>query len=202
MPLHRLVTRASYFRRRCARRRAVHKSDLYGLTRRLAEAKPTAPTNQNRSPWFPMQTRPRRTQCGVGADDSFVTNAECERTRIPVAPLPQADHGAHLAGASSRFLCLSFFAAAKKVSAAPHRGNANRPLTMQGKARKPEQGKARKPEQGKAKAPGTLPKSAAGNKPPFNRRAPYCAATSPTATPQTAPDTHWRNSQNAKTPTA
>jgi hypothetical protein len=35
----------------------------------------------------------------------------------------------------SRFLCLSFFAAAKKVSAAPHRGNTNRPLTKQGKAK-------------------------------------------------------------------
>src|ERR1700747_2020333 len=56
------------------------------------------------------------------------------RTQIPDAPLPCADHGAHLAGASSRFLCLSFFAAAKKVSAAPHRGNTNRPLTIQGKA--------------------------------------------------------------------
>src|SRR5580658_7598509 len=42
--------------------------------------------------------------------------------------------GARLAGASSRFLCLSFFAAAKKVSAAPHRGNANRTLTNQEKA--------------------------------------------------------------------
>jgi hypothetical protein len=42
--------------------------------------------------------------------------------------------GTRLAGASSRFLCLSFFAAAKKVSAAPHRGNANRPLRKQGKA--------------------------------------------------------------------
>jgi hypothetical protein len=34
----------------------------------------------------------------------------------------------------SRFLCLSFFAAAKKVSAAPHRGNTNRPISIQGKA--------------------------------------------------------------------
>src|ERR1700756_5163977 len=66
------------------------------------------------------------------------------RTQIPDAPLPVADHGAHLAGASSRFLCLSFFAAAKKVSAAPHRGNTNRPLTMQGKAPKPEQGQSPK----------------------------------------------------------
>ncbi|ORC47776.1 hypothetical protein B2G74_21970, partial [Burkholderia sp. A27] len=31
----------------------------------------------------------------------------------------------------------TFFAAAKKVGAAPHRGNANRPLTNQGKAKKP-----------------------------------------------------------------
>jgi hypothetical protein len=29
---------------------------------------------------------------------------------------------------------LTFFAAAKKVSAAPHRGEANKPLTKQGKA--------------------------------------------------------------------
>ena len=32
---------------------------------------------------------------------------------------------------------LTFFAAAKKVSAAPHRGIANRPITMQGKANTP-----------------------------------------------------------------
>ncbi|SIN81239.1 hypothetical protein SAMN05444168_0511 [Paraburkholderia phenazinium] len=30
---------------------------------------------------------------------------------------------------------LTFFAAAKKVSAAPHRGEANRPIRMQGKAK-------------------------------------------------------------------
>jgi hypothetical protein len=32
---------------------------------------------------------------------------------------------------------LTFFAAAKKVSAAPHRGNTNRPKAKQGKAKKP-----------------------------------------------------------------
>ena len=31
MPVHKLVTRASYFRRRCARRRAIHKTDRYVL---------------------------------------------------------------------------------------------------------------------------------------------------------------------------
>ncbi|NML32865.1 hypothetical protein [Paraburkholderia antibiotica] len=35
----------------------------------------------------------------------------------------------------------TFFAAAKKVGAAPHRGNANRPKANQGKAKKPEQTK-------------------------------------------------------------
>jgi hypothetical protein len=44
----------------------------------------------------------------------------------------------------SGFLCLSFFAAAKKVSAAPHRGDANIPIRNQGKAKKPDQGKAKK----------------------------------------------------------
>ena len=67
------------------------------LLRCLAEAKPMAPTNLNRSWRFPMQTRPRRTQCGVGADDTFVTNAECARTRIPDVPLPLANYGSHLA---------------------------------------------------------------------------------------------------------
>src|SRR3984885_12471857 len=62
--------------------------------------------------------------------------------------------GTRLAGASSRFLCLSFFAAAKKVSAAPHRGNANRPLTMQGKAPRPE---PRTTSAAKAKNLKTLP---------------------------------------------
>ncbi|WP_162831286.1 hypothetical protein [Paraburkholderia caffeinilytica] len=48
----------------------------------------------------------------------------------------------------SRFLCLSFFAAAKKVSAAPHRGNANRPLTIQEMAPNPEPQNNHDPERG------------------------------------------------------
>ncbi|CAE6749368.1 hypothetical protein R69658_02641 [Paraburkholderia aspalathi] len=129
VPLHTPVTRASYFRRRCARRRAVHKTTRYVLTstpRHRAVARPCTaaavtvieghrrrgfsgecrsasprrsrrlPADLNRSLWFPMQTRPRRTQCGVGADEPLVTNAECARTRIPDAPLPMADHGPHL----------------------------------------------------------------------------------------------------------
>jgi hypothetical protein len=57
----------------------------------------------------------------------------------------------------------TFFAAAKKVGAAPHRGEANRPITMQGKANNPgkqHMGKANRPitMQGKPNAVGKQPK--------------------------------------------
>jgi hypothetical protein len=51
------------------------------------EAKPMAPTVPKRSSWFPMHTHPRRTQCGVGADERFVTGVEYAGARIPDAPL-------------------------------------------------------------------------------------------------------------------
>ena len=46
--------------------------------------------------------------------DSLVTNAECERTQIPDAPLPVAGCGARLAGASSRFLLLTSLCGGKE----------------------------------------------------------------------------------------
>src|ERR1700722_10610669 len=55
-----------------------------------------------------------------GTDSRCTTTATVRRPRL-------------WAGGPSRFLCLSFFAAAKKVSAAPHRGNANRPQPHQKK---------------------------------------------------------------------
>src|SRR5579859_4756551 len=61
-----------------------------------------------------------------GPDSRCTTTATVRGTRLRISGV-------------SRFLCLSFFAAAKKVSAAPHRGNANRPLTQQGKAKEPDQ---------------------------------------------------------------
>ncbi|WP_178368997.1 hypothetical protein [Paraburkholderia fungorum] len=48
---------------------------------------------------------------------------------------------------------LTFFAAAKKVSAAPHRGNANKPLTNQGKAKDPDQQENRRPGKNLAHRP-------------------------------------------------
>jgi general secretion pathway protein K len=44
---------------------------------------------------------------------------------------------------------LTFFAAAKKVSAAPHRGNANKPEAKQGKANTPRTTTKKKPAQQK-----------------------------------------------------
>jgi len=52
-----------------------------------------APAARNEAPGFRWQTRPRRTQCGVGADESFVNGVECARARIPDAPLPQLRGG-------------------------------------------------------------------------------------------------------------
>src|SRR6202012_445445 len=67
----------------------------------------------------------------------LVTSAECAEALIPDAPLPPPSQGTRFktSGVSPLSL-LTFFAAAKKVSAAPHRGNANRPPRIQGKANK------------------------------------------------------------------
>ena len=54
-------------------------------------------------------------------------------SRVGPFPVHKRD-GSLLAGGVSPLSLLTFFAAAKKVSAAPHRGEANRPLTKQGKA--------------------------------------------------------------------
>ena len=60
------------------------------------------------------------------------------RSRFGPFPLANQD-GSLLAGGVSPLSLLTFFAAAKKVSAAPHRGNANRPLTTQEKAKDKKQ---------------------------------------------------------------
>src|SRR5277367_980435 len=71
-----------------------------------------------------------------------------------------------------RFRPLNSYAAAKKVSAAPHRGEANRPLRMQGKANavgKKPKGKANavgKQPKGKPNAVRQKTKPAEGNKRP------------------------------------
>jgi hypothetical protein len=93
------------------------------------------PTDLNRSPWFPMQTRPRRTQCGVGADDSFVTSARGCEGPDSTEPLPSAGNGAHLAFAVRAAFFAYFLCGGKESKCLPRTGaNANRPLTNQGKA--------------------------------------------------------------------
>ena len=54
-------------------------------------------------------------------NDGLVTEAECARARIPDAPLPPPSQGIRLrAGGVKRLSLPTFFAAAKKVGAAPH----------------------------------------------------------------------------------
>ena len=79
--------------------------------------------------------QPSRTKCVGGMNESFVTEGESAGAHFVRGPLRVMDRGGHLqAGGVSPLSLLTFFAAAKKVSAAPHRGEANRPLTKQGKA--------------------------------------------------------------------
>ena len=81
------------------------------------------------------RTHPLRTECEGGMDERCVTNGgKCERGSR-VGPFPGANRDGSLrASGCSPLSLLTFFAAAKKVSAAPHRGEANRPLRIQGKA--------------------------------------------------------------------
>ena len=77
-------------------------------------------------------------------NDCFVTKVECAETRIPDAPLPETARGARLMVSGLSPLSFAYFSLRRqrKVGAPPHRGNANRPLTNQGKAKKPVQRKS------------------------------------------------------------
>ena len=78
---------------------------------------------------------PTRTPCAGGMDESFVTNEEGAGDDCVRGPLRLYVRGGHLqAGGVSPLSLLTFFAAAKKVSAAPHRGDASKPKRQQGKA--------------------------------------------------------------------
>ncbi len=90
------------------------------------------PHRETNHHWFPWWTRPRRTQCGVGADDGCVTGGyrpRCDPLIGPPAP-PSQETRLRIGGLSP-LSSLTFFAAAKKVSAAPHRGNANKPISKE-----------------------------------------------------------------------
>jgi general secretion pathway protein K len=68
-------------------------------------------------------------------DERCVTERSGARAGLVFGPLPVNISDGHLkASGVGPLSLLTFFAAAKKVSAAPHRGNANRPLRTQGKA--------------------------------------------------------------------
>jgi general secretion pathway protein K len=78
--------------------------------------------------------QPARTECVDGMNEPFVTNEVNARGGLVFGPLRGVLRGGHLqAGGVSPLSLLTFFAAAKKVSAAPHRGEANGPKAKQGK---------------------------------------------------------------------
>ena len=105
--------------------------------RGIAGAKPATPTAHANRDGFGMDRSGERV-ARRGRLDYLVTNAECARAQIPDAPLPSPSRGGRLqAGGVKPLSLLPFFAAAKKGSAAPHRGNANRPQRFQGKAKAP-----------------------------------------------------------------
>jgi general secretion pathway protein K len=78
---------------------------------------------------------PTRTECVGGMDERCVTNEGNARAGLVLGRFRiKGKDGSLLASGVSPLSLLTFFAAAKKVSAAPHRGEANRPLRKQGKA--------------------------------------------------------------------
>ena len=83
---------------------------------------------------FPDGPIQRRTQCGVEWM-SPVSLAREVRGQVSSSHHPVAYRDGHLQASGASPLSLpTFFAAAKKVGAAPHRGEANRPITKQGEA--------------------------------------------------------------------
>jgi hypothetical protein len=70
-----------------------------------------------------------------GADECCVTDAGGAREDLVSDRFGLgAEVDTYWLAVGARFLCLLSLRRAKKVSAAPHRGNANRPIRMQGKA--------------------------------------------------------------------
>jgi general secretion pathway protein K len=107
------------------RRRAQHATQLAAGSALVREA-PQTPNGY---------AEPTRTQCVGGMNERCATNGENARDELVFGPLPDTNRGGHLqASGCSPLSLLTFFAAAKKVSAAPHRGDANRPKANQGKA--------------------------------------------------------------------
>jgi hypothetical protein len=84
--------------------------------------------------------RRRGAQRDAGTDERLVTSMGGARARLVLGRSRWKTEMAHYR--------LTFFAAAKKVSAAPHRGESNRPITIQGEAnaagKQPNKGAASK----------------------------------------------------------
>jgi general secretion pathway protein K len=69
-------------------------------------------------------------------NDPFVTKAECAGDQIVRGPLRKSVSGGHLQAGGLSPLSFAYFSLRRqrKVGAAPHRGNANKPIRKQGEA--------------------------------------------------------------------
>ena len=108
--------------------------------------------------------RRRGAQRNAGADECFVTEVCGARARLVLGRSGLTTEMDTLqAGGCSPLSLLTFFAAAKKVSAAPHRGEANRPKAKQGKANAL---RTTKPQGAAGKTPPACAATRAGTTPP------------------------------------
>jgi hypothetical protein len=109
---------------RCVSRCWAHSLWKVSRTTKCRPATPTSPAN-------PSATHAVRS----GVDERCVTNAEIAGAGLVLGRFRRwTEMDTYRLAVGSPLSLLTFFAAAKKVSAAPHRGEANRPIRMQGKA--------------------------------------------------------------------
>src|SRR6266702_8459161 len=92
---------------------------------RIVQLRATAPTSETpaqKTGGRFYEVPPRRAQ-RRGKNDCLVTSVECARAPIPDVPLPPPSQGTRLSVSGVKPLSLlTFFAAAKKVSACPAQG--------------------------------------------------------------------------------
>jgi general secretion pathway protein K len=81
-------------------------------------------------------THPSRTECAGGMDECCVTGASNASEQIVRGPLRGRVRGGHLQAGGVSPLSFAYFSLRRqrKVGAAPHRGDANKPTRKQGKA--------------------------------------------------------------------
>jgi hypothetical protein len=115
-----------------------------------------------------LWTHPARTKCAAGRDDCCVTGASKTRNQIVRVPLRRCASGGHLKAGGVSPLSFAYFSLRRqrKVGAAPHRGNANKPIRKQGKANT----KSKQPKQAPQAKPPNKPNTTREPRPKSNEK--------------------------------